>query len=315
MTQVVDMDRIPGPMNILVSVCMITYRQEPFIGQAIDGVMAQYLNGAMELVISDDMSPDGTRAICLDHQRRNPDRIRLLLPEKNLGMMPNFQQALSNCRGRYIALCEGDDYWTDPLKLQKQVDFLEANPDHVMCFHRVMVEEGGKLKIDDITEPKFAKLGKRSADVNDLLRLNNFIHTPSVVFRRAALEFPEELLSSPMGDYFLYVILMQHGLAHRLEDFMAVYRKGVGVFSSLGQVEVMRSTLAMNSCILAWLKDPGQRKVLLKRHLDQLSRYHKVVGHAMVDPKVASTYIDFRHALGLLAYKVREKLGFWRTSG
>ena len=70
----------------------------------------------------------------------------------------------------------------------------------------------------------------------------------------------------------------------------------------------------MNSCVLAWLKDPQQREILLERHLEQLARYHKVVGHAMADPKVASNYIDFRHALGLLAFKLREKLGLGRTS-
>jgi len=303
------MDLIEDPDRISVSVCMITYGHESFITEAIEGVLRQRFAGKVELVISDDRSPDGTREICKKYQAEHPDRIRLLLPEKNIGVMPNFMQALQRCRGKYIALCEGDDYWTDPLKLQKQVDFLEANPDHVMCFHKAQILEGGVLMEDHIAEPRFASLGKSSVDILDLLRNTNFIHTPTVMFRRSALELPPEMKHSPIGDYFLYVVLLQHGLAGHLDDTMAVYRKGVGIFSALGQVEVAKNTLAMNTAILAWLKDPVQKEIVLTRTMAQIPQYRNLVAHSMVDPRVAAPYIPLGASLRLVAHNIRRKLG------
>ena len=116
----------PDPADVKVSVAMITYNHERFIAQAIESVLMQQTDFAVELVIGEDCSTDGTRAIVRDYGERYPERIRLLLPEHNLGMMPNFVATLKACRGQYVASVEGDDYWTDPHKLQKQVDFLES---------------------------------------------------------------------------------------------------------------------------------------------------------------------------------------------
>ncbi|MGV9011222.1 MAG: glycosyltransferase [Flavobacteriales bacterium] len=309
MTSVIDIDAIANPGRISVSICMITYAHESFIKEAIEGVLCQRLAGSIELVISDDHSPDRTREICKQYQRLHPGRIRLLLPEKNIGMMPNFMQALQRCRGTYIALCEGDDYWTDPLKLQKQVDFLEANPDHALCFHKAQILENGKLTEDHIAGPRFAELGKASVDVLDLLRNTNFIHTPTVVFRRSALELPPEMALSPIGDYFLYAVLMQHGLAGHLEDTMAVYRKGVGIFSALGQVAVAKSTMGMNAALLSWLTDPVQKEIILRRQLDQIKRFDKMVAYAMADPQVAAPFIPLRSSLRLVVQNIKRKLG------
>jgi glycosyltransferase involved in cell wall biosynthesis len=115
---------------------MITYQHERFITQAVESVMMQKTDFPYELIISDDCSPDNTRQLVLDLQRRYPDRIRLLLPATNLGMMSNFVQTLRACDGDYIALVEGDDYWLDPLKLQRQVALLEAHPEFSGCFVR-----------------------------------------------------------------------------------------------------------------------------------------------------------------------------------
>ncbi len=309
MSVIQEIDATDDQAPVLVSVCMIAYRHGQFIADAIDGVLAQNLKGRIELLVSDDVSPDDTREICRRYQSQNPDRIRLLLPERNLGMMPNFLQTLSKCKGRYIALCDGDDYWTDPRKLQKQVDFLEANPDHALCFHKAQILVNGTLTEDHIAEPRFAALGRSSVDILDLLRNTNFIHTPTVVFRRSALELPPEMKHSPIGDYFLYVVLLQHGLAGHLDDTMAVYRKGVGIFSALGQVEVAKNTLAMNTAILAWLKDPVQKEIVLTRTMAQIPQYRNLVAHSMVDPRVAAPYIPLSASLRLVAYNIRRKLG------
>lgn len=105
--------------EIMVSICMITYNHEPFIREAIEGVLMQQSTFPYELVIGEDYSTDRTRDICIEYQQKHPDKIRLLLNEKNLGVMPNFIQTLNACSSKYIALCEGEDYWTDPLKPQE----------------------------------------------------------------------------------------------------------------------------------------------------------------------------------------------------
>src|SRR5688572_14136755 len=119
----------------MVSVCMITYGHEPFIREAIEGVLMQRVEFNIEFIIADDASPDGTEQIIKEYVLSHPKRhcIRYTKHESNKGMIGNLVWAIGECNGKYIALCEGDDYWTDPLKLQKQVDFLEQNNDCILC--------------------------------------------------------------------------------------------------------------------------------------------------------------------------------------
>src|SRR4051794_3890726 len=118
-----------------VSVCMITYNHERFIEQAVASALTQATSFEYEIVIGEDCSTDRTRNILIELQRANPDKIRLLLPEHNLGAQRNFVQTLDMCRGQYIAYLEGDDYWTSSAKLQQQVDFLDQHADFAICFH------------------------------------------------------------------------------------------------------------------------------------------------------------------------------------
>ena len=106
---------------------MTAYNHAPYIGRAIEGVLSQRTTFAVELVLSDDCSPDGTGAICRDYAARYPDRIRLLTGDVNVGMRANYRRTIEACRGRYVAMCDGDDWWCDPLKLQRQVEALEAD--------------------------------------------------------------------------------------------------------------------------------------------------------------------------------------------
>jgi glycosyltransferase involved in cell wall biosynthesis len=121
--------------NLMVSVDMITFGHQNYIRQAIEGVLMQETNFEFDLVIADDCSPDNTQEIVKGIIKNHPKgyRIKYFRQATNIGMNANADFAMSNCRGKYIAICEGDDYWTDPLKLQKQVDFLEANPDYGLC--------------------------------------------------------------------------------------------------------------------------------------------------------------------------------------
>lgn len=119
-----------------VSACIITYNHEKYIRECLEGAINQIIDYEYEIVISDDKSSDNTLQICLEYASKYPNLIRILPSEFNLGMIGNWIKSISNCKGKYIALCEGDDYWTDPLKLKKQVDFLEENGGYVACYKR-----------------------------------------------------------------------------------------------------------------------------------------------------------------------------------
>ncbi|MFC1793548.1 glycosyltransferase [Planctomycetota bacterium] len=114
----------------LVSAAMITYNHAPYIADAIEGILQQETNFPFELVIGEDCSTDGTREIVLNYQKKYPDIIKIITSDKNVGSCKNTVRTERACRGKYIAYCEGDDYWHHPLKLQKQIDFLETHPDY-----------------------------------------------------------------------------------------------------------------------------------------------------------------------------------------
>ena len=215
--------------NPVVSVCMITYNHEPFIRQAIEGVLMQQAGFPVELVIGEDCSTDRTRAICEEYAETHPEIIRLLPSEKNLGMMPNFMQTLKACTGKYIALCEGDDYWTDPMKLQKQVEFLEGNPEFVLTGHEFMVlGANGRMRErkEENTKISFYGISELASEI--------YLQTLTVVFRNLPEVQNSYLLFSkaPMGDFALFMLLAHEGKIAVLPDIMAVRREHEnGVFS------------------------------------------------------------------------------------
>lgn len=146
--------------EVLVSVFMITYNHENYIEHAIEGVLMQKTSFPIELIIGEDCSTDNTRKIVREYEGRYTEIIKAQYPEKNRGMNNNFLTVLQSARGKYIALCEGDDYWTDPLKLQKQVDFLEANPEYSLCvggfkeFNIYTEETKDIIRIPDVSQLK-----------------------------------------------------------------------------------------------------------------------------------------------------------------
>ena len=206
----------------LLSVCLITYNHVNFIKQAIDGVLMQKVGFAWELIIADDFSTDGTREIVLEYKDKYPDLIKLILQEKNVGAAQNFIDLITAPKSKYIAYFEGDDYWTDALKLQKQVDFLEANPDFAICFHNVAIinednPERNRLNNDDLT-PEISTL-------DNLLEGNNYIATCSAVIKTNLIQnLPDWFTSLPFGDYALYLIAARHGKIKYINNVMSVYR-------------------------------------------------------------------------------------------
>jgi glycosyltransferase involved in cell wall biosynthesis len=134
-----------APVSPMVSVVVITYQHIRHIKQCLDSILMQDTDFAYEIILGDDESTDGTRELCVEYAKKHPDQIRLMLHSRENNMVINgnptgrfnFVYNLKHSNGKYIALCEGDDYWTDPNKLQKQVDFLEANPDYSLCYHKM----------------------------------------------------------------------------------------------------------------------------------------------------------------------------------
>ncbi len=245
---------------MMLSICMIAYNHENFICEAIEGVLMQKANFNYELVIGEDCSTDETRKICMEYQQKYPDKIKLLLPEKNLGMMRNFITTLQACQGKYIALCEGDDYWTDPYKLQKQVDFLEANAEYVMCFHDAEI-----LNPKGVFTPYLASTGispKKYYTGADFIT-QNFVPTASVIFRKEYLDMKVLIESDiPSVDWFLYVMLLQKGKIGYLSDKMSVWRQhSGGVYNGLSAIKEKQFKIKTISIVNTFLKGKYQQEV------------------------------------------------------
>jgi glycosyltransferase involved in cell wall biosynthesis len=208
----------------LVSVLMVTYNHDRFVAQAIESVLMQRTQFPFELVIGEDCSTDGTTAIVEDYARRNPERIRVFLREKNLGCVGpdrNLIHTLDACRGMYIAWLDGDDFWISPDKLQRQADWLDAHPSCVQCFHAVdtQVEVEGQIVRQWTTRPN-----RSYARLQDHLR-GSFILPCSVMFRRGLFtHFPDWYFTLWTDDWPLFMLNAQYGRTGYLDEVMAVYR-------------------------------------------------------------------------------------------
>ncbi len=228
--------QILSNMKPLVSVIMITYGHEKYIEEAIRGVFLQKTNFPLELIISNDKSPDSTDEIIKNIIKSAPENISVNYIQhlENIGMLPNFISTLKMAEGKYIAVCEGDDYWTDENKLQKQIDFLEKNEDFTLTFHNVFIRNGETLRMDLDYEKRLSS--KDIYTIDDLSK-GNFIHTLSVVFRNMEIEFPEWYFSSFLGDYPIWLWLSKKGKIKYFPEKMGIYRENVGVWSGKSQEE------------------------------------------------------------------------------
>ncbi|MBW3128256.1 glycosyltransferase family 2 protein [Hymenobacter profundi] len=214
----------------LVSVRVITYNHGRFLRECLDGIMAQETSFPFEVVIGEDCSTDNTRQICQEFQARYPDTIRLLLHAQNVGAQANARLAREACAGKYIAFCEGDDYWTDPTKLQQQVDFLEANPAYVLCFHNCWMKFEQQ---PDREMELFHDYTKADYAIPDLIG-KWLIPTASVVFRNHLFtEYPEWLRNAVVGDTPFYILLASFGSLKLVPGIMAVYRRHDGGATNL----------------------------------------------------------------------------------
>jgi len=219
------------PEKPKASVLLITFNHAPFIAQALEGVLNQQVQFPYEIVVGDDHSTDGTIDIVLNYQKRYPGKIKVLLASENLGKHTgngrlNFIRTLAACRGEYVAIVEGDDYWTDPRKLALQAELLDQNPACALCHHKVhYVKWPGDEKIGEFPPARYRtpQLEPRT------LALLNCIQTCSVLIRREWVPpFDEEFVGLGLADWPLFVLLSERGWIGYLDLNMACYRAHAG---------------------------------------------------------------------------------------
>ncbi|MDF0718780.1 glycosyltransferase [Kaistella sp. PBT33-4] len=212
-------------MNYTVSVVMITYGHEKYIEEAINGVFMQQTDFPVELIIANDCSPDQTDEVVKSLLSRAPENItvRYTRHHTNKGMNANFLWAASQATGKYIALCEGDDYWIDPMKLQKQIEFLDAHPDYALSSgYSISIDAHGKILNTPVinSEVKYFSYG-----IKDILQSSKF-ETATILFRNnPRLTFPDWFYSFGSDvDSLVLWILKDGGKVHLLNEILSIYR-------------------------------------------------------------------------------------------
>lgn len=254
----------------MVVVQMVTYNHEKFVAQAIESVMMQKTSFRYKLIIAEDYSTDRTREICIELKNKYPEKIDLFLNSKNLGVTLNALQVHKACiaiGAKYVAICEGDDYWTDPLKLQKQVDFLENQPTCTICWGQTIV----------------ARSNSRAKEVQTIgrveyLKLSNFLGGNSAGFRtcttlfRSGNEYIDfvnliENHQVAFGDWLLYLFLLRNpeNSGAMLPELFGVYRQhALGSFSGLSHVQALNSFITFFEFVVHYkiLQDKDSQEML-----------------------------------------------------
>lgn len=256
-----------GPGQPLVSVCCITYNHERYIAECLDSILGQRTTFPFELLIHDDASEDGTAKIVSDYAHRFPNVIRPILQRENQwsrghNISPEFN--FSRARGRYIAICEGDDAWVDPFKLQRQIDFLEANLDYVLCFtDAVAVDASGR---------DLARLHGTRRDLSAKeLQLTASIFTLTACFRHVISDWPREFANARYGDLVIWSLLGDHGAGKYLPDIApSRYRQhDAGMHSGSDLHSQRERALETMAALFSYRLRRGERGLAL-RHLEDM---------------------------------------------
>lgn len=284
-----------------VSVLVVTYRHERYIGDALDGILSQETDFEVEVIVGDDCSDDGTRRVIRDYQSRHPGRIRTVFPEANLGDggKPMFAETVRIARGEFLAVLDGDDYWTSPSKLQRQVEFLERHPECPACFHDVlMMREDGSAPSVRYNGEGFPTW----SGLTEAIRLN-FVAACAPMFRRGVIQpLPASFWTLPWGDYPLLIAAAECGPIGYIDEVMGVYRlHGEGLYSGLAQKGRLEQQVAFYEQLVADL-DHDHRPVArheLAYRLFELAAVHNWEG-------------DRDTARGLLRRSLAECPGRWK---
>jgi glycosyltransferase involved in cell wall biosynthesis len=270
---------------LLVSVCITTYNHKNYIAECLDSVLMQQTNFRFEIILGEDESLDGTRELCIEYANKHPDKIKLFLRSRkdviyingNPTGRYNLTECLKSAKSKYIALCEGDDYWCDENKLQKQIDFLESNTDYAICYHRVSELKNEKLLPDEMNSAET----EMTYTLEDLAR-KNFIHTPSVIFRNGLIEkFPGWYNNSPAADYVLHMLNAKYGLIKYFPEPMAVYRRhGNSIWSAMPELRRIENWLLVLSYLVPEFAGNEKVKIILQEQAIYGFRFYSKIFHA-----------------------------------
>lgn len=306
-----------------LSVVVCTYNHEKYIAKCLDSIITQKTTFTFEVILGEDESSDDTRKICIAYAKSNSNIITLFLRfrkdaiyiKNNPTGLFNFSENLKSAQGKYIALCDGDDYWTDPLKLQKQVDFLEAHPDCVGCFHNSqMVDENGNL----IREEYYQKTNKAYFNQEDALKtLKSSYSTASLVFRREAIMKELEDFKKIGSDFILDILLTKHGLLHYIDENMSAYRiHSGGIWQGTNRANHAKMYLSRFK-FLYHLQGFYHKKYVIKKLLEyytEISRFEKDEKERkkygrdkylfFLKPNVTSLKVLFELTIASLKYRV-----------
>ncbi len=221
---------------------MITFNQRHYIGKAIKGVISQKVSFPIQLVICDDASTDGTPEIIRQWKEKYPDIIEYSQNPANLGLAGNYIKALGMCKGKYVAMCDGDDYWFCRTKLQRQVDYMESHPECALTYHRVI------NYYEDTGEKRLSNGGGAATQSTTAAQLakHNTITNMSVMYRASLVDLrnlPGWLKDVRLVDYPLHLMYASKGTVHYMAKPMGVYRKSEGVWTHAAKVQRLRMAL------------------------------------------------------------------------
>ncbi len=270
-----------GPVQPLVSITCPTYNHEKFIAQTLDGFVMQQTDFPFEIIVHDDASTDHTVAVLKEYEEKYPNLFANIYQSENQfskGHDRVTKITFAAARGKYIALCEGDDYWTDPYKLQKQVDFLEANPDYsICCTNAYYIKESNHFALLEndifIDRDKPAK----TIEQDDLL-YQNCILTLTAVFRNTGKSLAPWIERVDLGDWSIHILNSFSGRIKYLADITAAYRKhDKGIFSMQGDKKQLISYIKTGEIIRENIPQPLAQKMIAgqRARLRELLRAYK----------------------------------------
>jgi glycosyltransferase involved in cell wall biosynthesis len=296
------------------SVAITTYNQARFIGQAIDSALWQRTNFDFEVLVGEDGSTDQTRDIVCAYAREHPTRIRAILRDENVGIWRNFAGLYHSSQGEYFALLDGDDYWTDPDKLQRQVDFLDAHPDYSMCFHSAM------MVWEDASHPAtphFPPDRKHTYSLEELL-VHDFITASSVVVRNKLFgEFPEWFWRTPVQDWPFLALNARHGKIGYLDECWSVYRQhSAGVYCGLPLEKRIEQHIQLGRIFLEAFaeKHHAALRQALANRLLRLALLHHRAGCSAQSRELARQYLRESSSNPLMRLRNRAKLAVYKRS-
>jgi glycosyltransferase involved in cell wall biosynthesis len=253
----------------LLSVCLITYNHAKYIRQAIEGVLMQKVNFTLELIIADDFSTDGTREIILEYKEKYPEFIKLILQKKNVGAEQNWLDLMKSPFSKYTAYFEGDDYWIDPLKLQKQLNFLESEPGYGLVFTDADLFYERTGKIIKAYDRKF-KRKIPTGNVIDFLLYNNPYKSCTSMFRNDLIQDSFHLFNRynfRQGDLVLWLLIASQSNVGYLDESTSVYRikdQSASHFNDFNQVKLFHKNKFKTFLLFSKMNNINVNKKLLK---------------------------------------------------